>query len=474
MRTPVILHVMKKHLLLLFLLVLSRTTFGNDLAIRLSGLTLSNPPQGYYLEDVVLSMQEDSCLGYLHPYGKNHPVLLYFKKNIRAELKDFLGRAMPFREGYRPLIIRVNRFFIYQPGKGIAERSCVDLSLSFITRDNHELTEEYTASGSQQKLQANLDVTLPQLIYDAIGSCFGDYQKMKARNSVPGIRITADQLKENPYTGRDHLYCFGKHRCRKGIYRTFVDFRNDLPDTNVSFKIFYDINTKTPALTKAILVFPQGERQEKFWGFCSGDSVYMLAGNSYMLLSREGNQFTTFRRSNEYNQEVVSSAIFGSVFFGLVGATVFGGIAAATSKANEVEKYRLDLFDGTLFPYGMGDYTYISSNVVLFLSKVSVSTASLKVFAGDQYLCDLTPGKYSVLRLSCHHAGVKLKFVSSTGTELAKVIDLDLLKTEACLLKVTKNNSIVFNTLFDQVKKDILEQRTAENTTCTTEFFERR
>jgi len=200
----------------------------------------------------------------------------------------------------------------------------------------------------------------------------------------------------------------------------------------------------------------------------------MHAGNSYMLLTREGKQFTTFRRSDEYSQEVVSSAVFGSVFFGLVGATVFGGIAAATSKANEVEKYRLDLFDGTLFPYGMGDYTYISSNVVLFLSKVSAPSATLKVFADDQYLCELSPGKYSVLRFSCHHATVKLKFESSTGGEVSEAIDLHLLKNDAYLLRVMKDKSIVFNNLFDQVKKDILQQRTTENTTCTTEFFENR
>jgi hypothetical protein len=465
---------MKKYFLFLCLVLLCRTGFGSDLAISLSGLTFSNPPQGYYLEDVVLSMQEDSCLGYLHPYGKNHSIVLFFGKNIRSELKDFLGRAMPFHEGFKPLIIRVNRFFIFQPGKGIADRSCLDLSLSFITRDNEELTEEYTASDTQQKLQVSLDVTLPQLIYDAIDGCFRSYSKMKSQNSVPGIRITPAQLKENPYAGRDHFYCFGKHRCRKGIYHTFFDFRDDLPDTSHSFKIFYDINTKTPKLTKAILIFPKGEIQEKFWGFCTGDSVYMHAGNSYMLLTREGNQFTTFRRSDEYNKDVVSSAIFGSVFFGLVGATVFGGIAAATSKANEVEKYRLDLFDGTLFPYEMGDYTYISSNVVLFLSKVSAPSATLKVFADDQYLCDLSPGKYSVLRLSCHHSTLKLKFVSSTGGEVSEAIDLHFLKNDAYLLRVMKDKSIVFNNLFDQVKKDILQQRTTENTTCTTEFFENR
>jgi hypothetical protein len=287
---------------------------------------------------------------------------------------------------------------------------------------------------------------------------------------IEPINITTEQLTTNPLQNTLSYKCFSREKQRKGIYRTWLDFRDNKPDTTISFTVIYHYNKKKPDRTNAELKFVKKSKPGIIWGFCDQDKVFINIGKFYTLLTPEGDQWTAWFRHSD-NNGVTSAAIMGGIAFGLVGAVVFGGIASLGSGNDLEEKSRLDLLGGMLVPIYVKDYTRVSSNVVIFLSKISDLGAILSVFVDGKFQCDMKPGNYLTLQASCHHSSATIKLVSSKGGEEVNQIPLELVKSEAYLLKVKKNQTINMDHLFEEVKKDILKARTPENTVCRAELF---
>jgi len=461
---------MRKSLLLLILVTLVLSSAANEINISLAGRRLSVLLPGYYIEDVILSQREDSCLGYLHPYGPNKCIPLFFEKSILAELKEFLMNSMPRQAELQPMIIRVNRIYMYQTSGGVRDYDNIDLSLSFI-RSGQDMKEDFTSVISVSAEQHSFPKGLAKIITDAFDQSNIQYLDRLKTGMLTQSIITPGQLKENPIYKPGYFRCYTGKNHRKGIYHTYLDFRDNVPDTSLDFEIFHDYNPGHPKLSRAYLNFSPGSKPAKCWGFCEGDSVYFNAGKSYSLLKKEGDQFITYSRSSEYTRDVVSAAIFGSVFGGLIGASLIGGVAAVSSDPNMIEKFRLDLFDGKLQPFEAKDYTMISSTLVFFLSKTSDPAAVLSLFVDGKLQCEMKPGNYFTLDLSCHYSNANVKLVSSTGGEVTEQLDAKLLKTEVYLLKVKKDRTIFTGRLFDQMKTDMLKERTKENTVCRVELF---
>ncbi len=461
---------MKKILLTLTLFSLILYSSADEITITLAGKKLSTHLRGYYIEDVILSQREDSCLGFLHPLGPELCIAIFFETSISAGLKELLMTSMPKQADLQPLIIRVNRIFMYQVSEGVRDYACLDLSLSFIRHDRtliEDLTSAVTISVEQQFYPRGLG----KIIVNGFDSSFSQYDKRSRLGLLVPTIITSEQLKENPVYKPGYYRCFSGKKNRKGVYRTFFDFRDNLPDTSLEFKVFHDYNKNHPKLSKAYLKFTKDSKPGKVWGFYEGDSVYINGGRSYSLLTYEGDQFITYHRSSEYSRDVASAAIFGGIFGGLLGASLLGGLAAVSSDPDLIVKFRLDLFDGKLLLNDAPDYTMISSKVVFFLSKKSDPHATLSVFVDGQPQCEMKPGNYFTLDLSCHYSAANIKLVSSTGGESSRKIPLKLFKTEVYLLKVKKNNVVLSNRLNNQMKTDLLKSRTKENTVCHAELF---
>jgi hypothetical protein len=461
---------MIKTILTLTLFSLFLSCSAEEISISLGGRKLSIVIPGYYITDVVLSQREDSCLGYLHPFGPNKCIPIFFGNSIRSEVKEFLMNSMPEQAEMKQVIIRVNRIFIYQVSVRERDYACLDLSLSFI-RPGKNLTEDFTSAVTVSEVQHFHPKNLGQLMVNAFDSGFSQYLKRLKLGLLVPVMITPEQLRENPLSQPGYYKCFTAKKPRKGLYRTFFDFRDNLPDTSFDFKILHDYNKNHPKLSRAYLKFSEGSKPGKFWGFCEGDSVYFNGGRSFSLLTHEGDQYTTYNRSSDYSRDVASAAIIGGIFGGFLGASLFGGIAAVSSDPDLMVKFRLDLFDGKLLPCDARDYTMVSSTIIFFLSKVSDPGATLSVFVDGQLRCEMKPGNYFTLDISCHYSIANIKLVSSTGGEVTEQLEANLLKTEVYLLKVKKDHTIFTGRLFDQMKTDMLKERTKENTVCRAELF---
>ncbi len=462
---------MKSCLLILLFIFLAISAYSEVYEVNLEGRKLEVRIPGYFIQDVILSQREDSCLGYQNPKGVLKFIAVYFDRNIRDELKEFLQNSMPELPGMKPLILRVNRFFIYETTKSLREYSCLDLSVTFILPGENTVIEEYTSDVSVSLFQQKFPPDLEKVVIKGFEDCFTRYMERSRQGLMVTREVDKAAINVNPLETPGCYRCFRMKNPKKGFYRTYFDFRDALPDTTVDFKIGHDYNAKHKELSKAYVKFPKDFKEDKIWGFCEGDSFYMNSGRSYLPLVREGDWFVTFARTSEYSQDVTAAAIFGGVFFGIIGASLFGGIAAVSSDPNQTEKFRLDLFNGKLVPFDARDYTVMSSRIVLFLSKVSNPAAKLAVFTDGQQQCEMTPGSYQTIELSCHFESLNIRLVSSTGGETTEEIPVELFKTYVYLLKIGKNHKVDISRIHDEMKNSILKKRTKENTLCRVKLY---
>jgi hypothetical protein len=466
---------MKKILLFILLFPLYCYCAPDAITLSLAGQKLSVIPKGYYIKNVMLSQQEDSCIGYLYLVNQNSYVPVYFETSISKAILTFLINLAPEKPGLKPMIIRVNRFFLHEILINQSPNSCFELNMSFIRPTDQGLYDDFTANISIKAHQVSHGKNLVKIIDNAFNDCFKQYSDRVENNLISPLQITLDQLTLNPIYQPDYFKYHNAKKPRKALYRTWFDFRDNLPDTSRYFIVNHEYNKKYPEHSKAYINVPEDSIHFKYWGFSEGDSVYKNGGRYYSLLVNEGNRMITIQRCEDCAKEVAPIAIVGGVLFGfaggLAGATIYAGIIGGTSMFDSPKKYEMDPFDGKLRPFDTTDYKPISSNTVFLLSKVSDPSATLSISRDGKILCELTPGNYCTLDLSCHYNSIDLNFISSKGARIEKNIPLKVLRDELFLLKIKKDNTILINRTFDQTKKDLLKERTNENTSCRIELF---
>ena len=155
------------------------------------------------------------------------------------------------------------------------------------------------------------------------------------------------------------------------------------------------------------------------------------------------------------------------MFFGVVGAALFGGLTAATTNSKYIIKTKVDPYYGKLVPFEKGDYTRIASTVVFYYSKLSVPGVTLSVLVDGSEKCILTPDTYLKMDFSCQYPEANITLIASNGAQSVQVIPLELNKTTIYLVKLFKDRTYSFNKLFDQMKTDYLKKKTSENTKCS-------
>ena len=475
---------MKRILLFFFLVSFYIPSNAKEYTISLAGQKLDNSIPGHYLDDVILGQREDSCLGYVVGGSEvlnYNPI--FFEKNIRNEVKEFFANSLPKKEGLSPVIIRVNRLFLYPLSRQSGTGYHLELSISFIFPEDQGFKEDFTSATSILMSLGNVQKNLAGIIAGAFDKSISQYQERKGRGLLNPVMITKEQMKTNSRQDPANYKCHSLDTHKAGIYRTWFDFRDDTPDTALFYNIIYHNDKKHPELSTAKLKFVKDSSHFTYWGFSDGKNVFINTGSQFSLLTPEEDYWTAWFQQSENNTPMMIPFYLGGGLLGgmLVGA-IAGGIMALTSSSGsgagssnvssyssssgDADIYKLDMLSGMLVPYYLRDYTRIASNVVFFVSKISDANATLSVFVDNQLQCQLKPGNYFTLKASCHHPFATIKLVSSSGGEFVEEIPMELVKPNVYLLKVKRNHTIDIDHPFGEVKNDLLKFRTNENTIC--------
>ena len=159
-------------------------------------------------------------------------------------------RSMPKKEGTDPLILRINRFYLYTTHKRDNLYACLELSITFITRQDSVFSEEFTAEATPAKFYFEAGLTIPFLITEAFDQCFSRYSERLQKGLIVPLLVNEQKMSENPLVQPGHYQCFIQKERNKGIYLSFYDFRDNFVDTSFHFTVHHNYDEDNPKLTQ--------------------------------------------------------------------------------------------------------------------------------------------------------------------------------------------------------------------------------
>ena len=453
--------------LILFLLFACLALHSRDRIVIKIHDSLQCSLNGFYVEKVIKTCREDSCVGFAMVGGGNKMVPAYLSPSIESVIGDHILRSFPYSPGLKPLIIRINELYIYEISSGTSEISCIELCLSFITRQDSLYFDEYLAAMALDHI--GMDVTHQHAgnINEAVQRCFDNFALRMRKGKLMHMPVTSADLRKNPLEHTNEFPIMKVNPIPKTIFRAYSDFREYRPDSLTPFAVQYITYKRDTFLVRAKISGIPTDSLDRIWGFSDGTNPFIRVGHTFYRMRLKNGEFLTRIFTEDAGRgsgtvdagAVVAAGMIG----GLIGGAIAGGIMSAAA-ANEIGKYKLDFATGKLIIRPIPDYMRIQSTMIFRLSDFSKKDIPLTVYFGDKKLATLKQDDYLKLLVPSGYTTIKLKCVPEGGVGEEVEFNVRLFFTDAYLLKVKKNLGIEEFHTVDEIRKSVLNSMSDEQT----------
>jgi hypothetical protein len=427
---------------------------------------------GYLIQKVVNAGNEDSCIGFAQLGVGNKKVAAFFSTGIADEISLFLSRTLHPDANAIPLILQINKLKIYEITYNNSEIGACMLNVSFIRQSGNQYTELLNAAIEIHRHGA-VDVTGMQEenISRAFDSCFTEFNRRAAAGKFEERIIPAELLWKDPLSGEKPFPIMEAQSFPRGIYHSFYDFRDDKPDTRINFTVKYDRNKKDSLYVKASADFEENIKKDAIWGFSDGKDVFVRMGKRYVKLSREGNAWVTKCKLGEFDPDVagvsagaIGAAVAAGIMFGALGGAAAGALAGSSaSSSNYLVKLKVDFYTGRPGLFTEPEAFKVEATTLFTLSKATAHGMRACLFINGKYRGSIQTGEYIRIVTPSKVENLDIRLVSD-GVSYSEKIDARLFQTQVFLIKIKKGKSINLLRTFEQVRADLINGMTEENT----------
>ena len=454
---------MKRFLFLLFSLSITLFAFSDNkehyITLREKDKPILNA--GFKLLKVTNATGTSKRIGFVEKTIGYKDVPAYFENPIEDELYTYISRNLKSDIADDDLILRVNFIQISESYDGINEKAQVKLELTFIYKIGEKYFEKFTVRKITKKLRAaGITKHQPALIAEAISECFAAFYERSKDEKLSDIEISEEALFIRPEPDNKKVQAYlSADRSKKGIYKSYFDFRENTPDYNIEFDVEYKTKSSSDeaiTIKYARLTDPvTGEKIKDIWGFTDGKASYTLFGKKYMPLQKDEKGFYF-----ELKIQDAATMSMASIGGGLIGA----GIAAATAP---IRKVRLDYKSGIFDFSGQDEFISNSENpeftVKFFSSMFNKESSEMELYINEKFMCRLLKETWYEYEMSAAGEVFTLKIISLNGTQTTKTITPKTYNQDVYLCIDKKKSNPVINQVGPNMIDGINSVMTPEN-----------
>lgn len=382
-------------------------------------LTLSEqkkvlPNYDFELLQVTNATGDDHLIGFVQKSIGYKAVPAYFENSIDKEIASFINENLKEADATHALIIRVNKIKISETYNGINETAIARVNLSFIFKEEDKYFEKLTIEEVASKsVSAGITKSQPQIIAEAIAKCFDSFYERAKEAKLNNYEIEEKDLFVFQSTDLAILKSMlSADRSKKGIYTSFVDFKENTFDLETSFDITYETkSTKDEIVTIKFARLKDtktGKKIDDVWGFTDGNVVFTRVGKKYHPLHKDDNGY--FLKLKYQDPNVTTTA-------GVMGGLIGSGIAAASAPVREI---RLDYNAGKLIytdqqnANGAQEDTYAIS---FYSSSFNSEETALELIIDGELKCVLKEDSWYKHSLSIASETISVQVKSTNGME---------------------------------------------------------
>ncbi len=397
------------------------------------------PPAGIRIDSVYLSFDPLDAVGMVMKGLGNRPTAAFLVPDTRRALTTLLPTDAPTGGGTLGCGLRINVLQVSEVILGASEKAACALNFDLITRTDSGTVLLFEFGGTF-RIRGGLDATgnHGEGILNALQAGLDAYATARVQGiAVP--RVIRDAPTDAPtlQAAMGHAVSI-TGAPEKGIYRSFMDMRDQRPDTRATFTLKPVKNEPGRSL---MVRMKEDDRADTAtaWGFSDGRDIFMAVGGRFVRLEREGGQFMCRIAQTELVE--LGPAIAVGLMFGALGVGVYA-VIGSTSAKGPIRSLDLDLATGSLLPVSKGAWRPLSSKQVLVHSKHSKAPA-VQVQVPGRPLVNVPKNGYHVLELPCRLLPARVDLSIGTADPQGRMLTtFDLSTAQVHLLKADKDGGI--------------------------------
>lgn len=369
--------------------------------ISLAKQTLELQGRHFYVSDIIDARISKNNIGWVQRGLVNSRTEANLAKGFKPELTDFFNRNLPAQNNLQAVIVKILKFQVSEHTTAYSESAKAEVAIDFIYQKDDKFYHLFRCIGVEKSYGMDVTARHDDNIKTAIEQCI----KQFSRESIEQLLAKA-----NPSTlsemSKDFLSTLETHDypiltdsvMKKGIYQSFLDFRNNQPLTAQNL-VIEKVNKTSKQLqniyeVKPYLLEADGSKKslKNIWGFSDGENLYIHHNKDFFLIDRDGNTFSFYGYGpvNTNNAAVVAGAVAG----GMIGGAIVG---AATQRATQAE-YILDMMSGHILSIENASVEMRPNPVVEYPAKITLywwsgaaSTEVLNVYVNDSLVHSIQP-----------------------------------------------------------------------------------
>ncbi len=456
-----------KKILLCFLVVTfffnSSFAFNESYRITLPTEGFHLSLDGYYVENVINAMDEDTLIGFVQTGMMNTRRVATFTTTITDEIGRVMKAGLASSPDAVPLLIRINKLEIFEITNSSKENAFAELNISFFRIEGTKKVWMYDA-GTMVR-QGGLDVTHshPANILKAIRICFEKFKMNLLRHHSYEQEVSDNEITHNPVVDPSGYPIFKNKTIPKGLFSTFEDFRDCRPDTTLGFMVKY-IENKDTSIHKARLTLPESISPGDIWGFSDGKSFYMkITNKDFYKILREPGSFTSHVAPKDF-PDLGMAYVTAGVLGGLIGVAIVAAVSSATYNPAELGKYRVDFSYGTLVPVKHSVFMDFDPHLEFLLTTASDPKDTVCLFINNEYHVKLARGFFYSVRIPHRNRQVKVEALAQNGTHGEDIIPLNVFYEGLYVVRITRHKGIQIDHMAADMRKQLMENKREWNT----------
>jgi len=427
---------------------------GAQVVLDLTGYVLR--PSGNWADTVLVAFDTREPIGALirsDAMGASHVVHVVHREHPSQALKDLLGPGLVDPRLADILLLKVNRLRVEEEGT----HTVCSMHAEVIKRTGETYWRVHEACISVKGTRCGVTPTCHEdNIRQALQAFLNGFQREMEKGTTLPVALAISDLGTSFSIDTTNTPVLGKEVPRRGLYRSFTQFRQDEPDTLYSFNLR---ETRNSLSNKHIVKLDDipGAIVDSCWGMSDGKHPYIRLGKSFIRLDRGGRSYVAVIPQPDTQDP--AALLLGGILFGLVGAAIAAG---TTTTPNPPVTCDLDMLIGDLVPpiRSVEDRHYARN--IFYVTRFARAEDTVTIHSQASSAVTLEKGQWTTLQQPPRAAPLVVSVMTANAEEYVDV-DTNSDNTNVYLVDIKKDGSLRISELNEQMKEALLRDLKEED-----------
>lgn len=393
--------------------------------ITLEDETIEVTDFNYSVKRVIDARPDTTNIGFITKGNLDTRFFVDLEGGFVQNFGDLLNRSFNSLNEKTPLVVRVNRFFVYNLNGEQGNFNFAEINLDFYVRKDGVWYREFQAGNYEVSHDNNTSKRYESLLTHVVASCFEEFKARMIGNLGYHQRVDEDEMNHVSPDGQFSKMVSMTYR-QRGIYHTYNDFRDNITDIGTPYLTSEVRGSKSD---KSFLKLEGVKKRkiEDIWGIYQDGTAYInIFGVFAPFDITDSSLYIPSMPHPKTSGETAVWIGIGGLAFGAIGGVAVAVISTdgKDSPMDPKQPYKVDPATGMAVPVDKPDYKSKGSEIIFYTEKIKPEGQKIEVFIDGNYRCTLTSASYA--KIDGLISGKEIEIcIRSQGEEYCESLMLD-------------------------------------------------